>query len=385
MTLRKIAGLILAANLLMIGFTNCSNGTSNSASTTSTATSYTYASFLSLTYSGYTLGYGQAVTLTASGGTGPYTITKESGAGTYDSTTSVYTSAQYDSTTKFQVVDANGYYATFYIYVSSSSSSNLALSVSASTISSGDSVKLTPSGGVYPYTLSIYSGTGSISGSYFIPNSSSDLVVVQVQDYNGTKVYATIRVLGNAVVNQSGTVTTDDKIGVGFDTKTQSLDGDSTGSLTFYSMGTTISAANINTNVANCARGTGIDMGSPCVLRVPLTNYSLAGDSTFVYKGSFSIAGRAATVSANFCIRPSEPKRVYLSWTTTYSLLYQSDTFASGMNYLFSGHKTRSAYNSVDSTKGTGSATIKVTSAAYTTSTTCGAGFDTNNYIELVN
>ena len=98
---------------------------------------------------------------------------------------------------------------------SSTSSSALSLSVSSSTVSPSTTVTLTASGGTSPYTYSIYSGGGSISGNSYTASSTLGATgTLKVKDANGSIAYAYVYVEGtitlsvsSSTVSSNGTIT----------------------------------------------------------------------------------------------------------------------------------------------------------------------------------
>lgn len=141
---------------------------------------------LTLSVSSSTVQPGGNVYLSASGGQSPYSYALYSGYGSVSG--NYYYASSTDNTSAYVVVqDANGSRAYQQIYTSSSSSSSSTVNatVDDTTIGINESVRISVSGGTSPYTASITSGSGSLSGSYYYAPSYSTTATIKVTDSNG--------------------------------------------------------------------------------------------------------------------------------------------------------------------------------------------------------
>jgi hypothetical protein len=115
----------------------------------------------------------------ASGGVPPYTYTMQSGLGTVNGTSGLYTASTTAGTEVVLVTDALGNTATSSVMVVGP----LILSPSFQTIASGGTLQLNTSGGLGAKIFSITSGSGSLdSNSGLFIGTSSGLTLVSVTD-----------------------------------------------------------------------------------------------------------------------------------------------------------------------------------------------------------
>jgi alpha-tubulin suppressor-like RCC1 family protein len=135
------------------------------------------------------------VQFTASGGTAPYTFSLVSGPGSLNASNKYLAPASAGNAI-VRVTDAKGATSDALITIDS----ELALSPSTSKINVSTQLQLTALGGNPPYTYSVASGTGSISGGgLFTATSSLGTTVVRVIDNKGGIANATIEI-GNGPV-----------------------------------------------------------------------------------------------------------------------------------------------------------------------------------------
>ncbi len=124
-----------------------------------------------------TIGLNNSYTFTASGGVSPYTYSIVSGVGTIGVTSGVYSGSS-AGTAVVRVTDATGNTSSANVTVSG----GLTLAADHSTVAVGNTVTLSASGGVSPYSYSIVSGGGSISGTTFTAPASVGSVTIRVTD-----------------------------------------------------------------------------------------------------------------------------------------------------------------------------------------------------------
>lgn len=143
-------------------------------------------SSLAMTPASRSVSAGAILQLAASGGAAPYVFEIESGGGTLDSATNVYTAPSYADAVVIRVTDNEGRTtAESYTVLAAAA---LAANVAANEIDVDESTRITVSGGVEPYTLSITSGEGSISGNYYIAPATATVAKIRVQDSVGAVV-----------------------------------------------------------------------------------------------------------------------------------------------------------------------------------------------------
>ncbi len=121
-------------------------------------------------------------TVTASGGVPPYTYSKDSGPGSVNASTGVYTPGA-SGTGVLRVTDSLANSTTVTITVNAA----LAISPTSATVNINTTKTFSASGGVTPYTYSVVSGSGSVnssSGLYSAPGTTGS-VSVRVTDALG--------------------------------------------------------------------------------------------------------------------------------------------------------------------------------------------------------
>src|SRR5690242_7064663 len=138
-----------------------------------------------------TIDGGQTLSLSGTGGQGPYTYSVVSGPGTVNASTGLFTAPASPGSTVVQVSDANG--GTFQITIKNNAT--LGISPTAVTLDAGMSKSFVASGGTPPYTFSLLSGTGTLTsaGAYSTPGAAGT-ADVRVTDAIGQHVDATVTI-----------------------------------------------------------------------------------------------------------------------------------------------------------------------------------------------
>jgi PKD repeat protein len=128
--------------------------------------------------------------LNATGGVAPYTFSIAAGGGSVNAS-GQYTASSSAGSATVQVTDSEGHVATSAVTINSA----LALAPASATIAASDAVTFTASGGVPPYSYTVFSGGGTISGSgaYTAP-SATGTAVVRVTDAVANSVSASITI-----------------------------------------------------------------------------------------------------------------------------------------------------------------------------------------------
>ncbi len=142
--------------------------------------------------SSYTLAVNNTYTFTASGGEAPYTFSIQSGSGSVNSSTGLYTAPATAGSVVVRVTDNNGQTADATVTVNPA----LAISPASVTIALNGTQAFSATGGVTPYSYSVVSGGGTIdplSGMYTAPGTAGS-VTVRVTDARSNTSDSTVTV-----------------------------------------------------------------------------------------------------------------------------------------------------------------------------------------------
>ena len=138
------------------------------------------------------LAVNNTTTFSVTGGTGPFTYSVLSGGGAINSATGLYTAPATSGLATVKVTDSLGATATANVTINPA----LAISPTSQTTLINSTISFSNSGGVAPYTFSVFSGTGSVNastGSYLAPVSNGS-AVVRVTDSLGNFASANVTV-----------------------------------------------------------------------------------------------------------------------------------------------------------------------------------------------
>ena len=344
-----------------------------------------------------TLGLNGSTTVKASGGTSPYTYAINSGDGSVGASNGVFQAPSAAGTTEVGVKDAAGAKSSVTITITtatdtgtdtsttSTSTSNALAFSSGSSVRTGSTLALTATGGTGPYTFSLMSGGGSLSGATYTAGSTGETVTLRVTDSTGAYADQTVQVIAMTMLSASGRVWADYFVGLTFDNHATSLGDSLPPQLVFFGTG----SGNDNTAIAYngdaCKVSGGANLLAPCVATTSLDNLDKTGSVGLAYTGEIQITGRDKTVLVLFCVRPTEPNRAYLSWSQTASLAYRTLNYTLDDRTLVEGRSVRAAFNALDTRSGAGYQTITVRNAKYASSASCGSGFTSSNYVETSN
>ncbi|MCK5197468.1 MAG: hypothetical protein KAR21_03920, partial [Spirochaetales bacterium] len=143
-----------------------------------------------------------STTLTASGGVPPYIYSVNSGTGSINVSTGVYTAPALTGTDIVQVTDSYGANVTASVgIISGGGPVPLSISPSAVSINGGNTITFNTAGGVPPYTYSLptpITGTGeniTVGGTYTAPSDNTGDATARVTDNIGNTADATISVI----------------------------------------------------------------------------------------------------------------------------------------------------------------------------------------------
>ncbi len=138
---------------------------------------------LSLSPAAVTLAINNTTTFSAVGGTGPFTYSISSGTGTINAATGVYTAPAASGVAVVRVTDSLGATATSNVTVNPA----LTISPASLTIFVNGTATFSETGGVAPYTFSVFSGTGTINSAtgVFTAPAANGSAVIRVTDSIG--------------------------------------------------------------------------------------------------------------------------------------------------------------------------------------------------------
>jgi alpha-tubulin suppressor-like RCC1 family protein len=150
----------------------------------------TITSTLGLTPLSLTIGTSDTSTFTGSGGVAPYTFSMVSGSGTIDPNTGLYTSPATTGTDVVRITDGAGSTVNATITIQDA----LAISPTTPLVEDLSNTVFSATGGVPPYTFSVYAGNGFINpttGSFTAPITEGN-TIIRVTDNNGVYVETTV-------------------------------------------------------------------------------------------------------------------------------------------------------------------------------------------------
>lgn len=153
-----------------------------------------------------TLAVNNTQTFSALGGSGPFTYSIVSGGGSINSSTGLFTAPATAGSVTVRVTDSLAATATATVTVNAA----LAISPATKTLAVNNSFTFSATGGVSPYTFSVFSGGGSINsttGAYTAP-ASGGAVVVRVTDSFGNISSSTVTINSALAINSAGSVST---------------------------------------------------------------------------------------------------------------------------------------------------------------------------------
>ena len=138
---------------------------------------------LSISPASTILAVNNTATFTAVGGTGPFTFSRFSGTGTVNAATGVYTAPAASGSAVVRVTDSLGAFADANVTVNAA----LAITPASQTMGINGTLNYSSTGGVVPYTYSVFSGGGVINattGAFTAP-ATAGTTVVHVTDNFG--------------------------------------------------------------------------------------------------------------------------------------------------------------------------------------------------------
>jgi hypothetical protein len=305
-----------------------------------------------------------STTVTASGGTGPYTYSLVSGSGSFSN--NVYQAPAYATTAKIQAVDAQGYVGEVSITVSYYAP--LVISPEQSRLYPGETLTLSASGGSGQYYFTLTSGTGTLSGSTYIAPGTATVAQVQVTDTFGKSAIATIRVEKKTLLSKTATFRVDDSALLTFNLPVRT---DRLASIVIGGAGPD------RTFGKNVSQGNATSMGAaPASAALALDNLDRADRSPYV--GKLTITGRSGISSFSFCVNPDESilRIIYLSSDFNLETDTRSISYGAYAANTSAGTSVEGLWiQKMDTAGGAGDASISVSQAFHDHSVTDCSGY----------
>ena len=256
---------------------------------------------LTLTLGSSTVSTGGTVTLSASGGTAPYTYSITSGGGTISGST--FKAPAYATVVEIEATDAGGLTGTATITVNYISA--IQITPSSTSLFTGSSLALSASGGTGSYNYALVSGAGSLSGSTYTAPSSATVAKVEVWDSAGNTATATINVVALTTLSTTGQIMADNSAFLVFN-----MPNNNTLFYPSFALGGASGAGNggiFGWNVAPSANQSALAFAPPSSsAAVALTNFLYTDSSP--YTGELVITDRSgAGASFSFCFQQGNP------------------------------------------------------------------------------
>ena len=173
------------------------------------STTVTVVTGLGINPAGVTIVASSTYTFAGINGATPYTYSVLSGGGSINASTGLYTAPGTSGTAVIRVTDSTSATATANVTITPV----LQISPTTKTLAVNNSFTFTSSGGLTPYTYSIFSGLGSVNASSgaFAAGATSGTTVVRVTDANSNTSNATVTVNAALAISPStATITTVD-------------------------------------------------------------------------------------------------------------------------------------------------------------------------------
>lgn len=156
---------------------------------------------ISISPTSSTINQGDTITYTGTGGIAPYSFTIVAGDGAINSSTGLYDSSGVSSgSAVIQIRDSSANTAFAAITINPS----LIISPQIQTISFGEQISFTATGGDLPYTYSILTGAGSVNAStgLFSGPSATGSTVVRVTDSSNNSVDSIVTIVDSPQLNR---------------------------------------------------------------------------------------------------------------------------------------------------------------------------------------
>ncbi len=165
--------------------------------------SVTITTALSISPVSRTLAVNNTATFSAVGGTGPFTFSRFSGTGSVNASTGVYTAPASAGSAVVRVTDSLGAFADASVTVNAA----LAITPAAQTMGINGTLNFSATGGVVPYSYSVFSGGGSVNAStgVFTAPGTAGSTVVRVTDSNGNFVDSNVTVTAGLSISPAST------------------------------------------------------------------------------------------------------------------------------------------------------------------------------------
>ncbi len=295
-----------------------------------------------------------STTLTASGGTAPYSYSLVSGGGSLNG--NVYQAPAYATTAKLQVIDAQGYVGIAYVNVAYYAP--VVITPEQTRLYPGETLTLSASGGSGQYSYALISGSGSLNGTTYIASATATVAKVQVTDTFGKSAVATVRVETKTLLSKAATFRVDDSAMLTFNLPTRT---DRLASIVIGGAGPD------RVFGKNVSQGSATSMGAaPASAALALDNLDRADRSPYV--GKLVITGRSGSSSMSFCVNPGESilRMQHLASDFWFEVDQRSVNYGAYAVSTSAGTSVEGLWIlSLDKAGGAGNASIQVTEGAH--------------------
>ncbi len=301
-----------------------------------------------------TIATGTAAQVYASGGTGPYRYTVESGGGFMDG--ELYNAPAYETQVKVKVTDAYGYSG--FAYVAVKYYAPVVITPDQTRLYPGESLTLTAGGGTGQFTYTLISGTGTLNGSTYTAPANATVAQVRVRDSDGRSAVATIRVEAKTLLSKSASFRVDDSAMLTFNLPTRT---DRLASIVIGGAGPD------RTFGKNVSLGSATSMGAaPASAVLTLDNLDRADRSPYV--GKLMVTGRSGSSSFSFCVNPGESilRMQYLTSDFWFEVDQRSVSYGAYATNPTAGTSVEGLWIlGLDKAGGAGNASIEVTEGSH--------------------
>lgn len=334
----------------------------------------------------------QAITLTTTGGTPPYTYSIAGGSGgTFGNQTTnqvIFTAPSSPGSVVIQVTDSESLVATSTLTFNAIN--GLTITPGSATVGTGQTLVFEAFGGTGPYVFTTENGVGSFVGSTYFAGAVPATATIEVTDKGTGKTATTsLQVTATYSTTQMSPSTFQVElgryIGITYDFNSSAT----TPSFEIFGAGPTHDGNSVGYDPNEIAICDGA--AAPCAENVPLTNYVAGVPAT--YRGDIVIVGADNNVeTVGYCIAAATPTVAYLNQAPSggtngqfYEQVEFTDSAHNGNNTLFGGDMTETFFTYYwGSSHYAGWASITF-SGGYTYNANCSDFPSTNDFVQVGN